>query len=797
MPTLEEIVKQGVGETGANPFTTEQIADTYKQSFGKDISQADLQTATQLRSQYRKTPEAKPVGMLDSNAGISQINKQNDYLNQTYPNTPTLTTPEKAVEAPTSEPTKEGKAYFTNTAGQEIQFTQEQLNNPNNQSFLKNNGYVMAKSDFAVGDDYSTSKLQKTVDEKTAQIEGLTQDFLSYNVDKDPDFQGQAQVIKANFDKLRREMEKTNYQRQRAYETLGFRQGTTQYADAMSSGIVGEEITQGNERLSQITQDEAEAISAARTAFKTGKYTEFNEKVGALKDLREMKAQELANYNKSIADYTNRIREDRKMAMDEERFAMDLDKYKTEKMQKSADALGASLVNLDENFEVSEASMEQVAEVAREYGIDPNLVYSAMQKQAGELRKESREERGSFFERQKFAVEQGQNEFKNFMDEQKFALENEIFGLSREEFELKKREFEQKASEVSANQEIVKIGGVEYLRDKSTGELTLPKVPVDPAQATIITQKADDKLKLIDNILGSKGLAGSVGAYALGRWTPFTPDKGARMEFAANVNRLVDQETLDTLLQLKAQGGSLGAVSEKELAILQNAATNFKTWEIKDDNGNPTGRYQVSEKVFKDELTRIKDSTQRVKDAITKETKFQPFTTFKDLYQRGTPEQKSLYTKYNSDPNFKNASVDDIIEAVNMELGFEGEKGGGLFDFAVEKKFPAGKKGGQCGTFAHKIVDFPPIGDSKKQKFAAVDKIGIKKKDWDPQIGDVIITGEHPRYGHVAIVSDILPNGELQLTESNFKSDERITHSRTLNPRSSVIYGAIRGKYKV
>ena len=59
-------------------------------------------------------------------------------------------------------------------------------------------------------------------------------------------------------------------------------------------------------------------------------------------------------------------------------------------------------------------------------------------------------------------------------------------------------------------------------------------------------------------------------------------------------------------MNLKARGGTLGALSDQERILLQSAATKIGTWEIKKD-GIGTGRYRVSEEDFKAELNRIKD----------------------------------------------------------------------------------------------------------------------------------------------------------------------------------------------
>lgn len=117
---------------------------------------------------------------------------------------------------------------------------------------------------------------------------------------------------------------------------------------------------------------------------------------------------------------------------------------------------------------------------------------------------------------------------------------------------------------------------------------------------------------------------------------------------------------------------------------------------------------------------------------------------------------------------------------------------------SLGSSYPSGARGGQCGDFAHKIVDFPPVGDSKQEKIASVQKYGIPVREWlsQPKVGDVIITGENPTYGHVAVVNRVYPDGRIRLTESNYKQSEKVSHDRTISVNNPKIYGAIRGTIK-
>jgi len=116
-----------------------------------------------------------------------------------------------------------------------------------------------------------------------------------------------------------------------------------------------------------------------------------------------------------------------------------------------------------------------------------------------------------------------------------------------------------------------------------------------------------DKLGNIESLINHKGLPNAVGTTALGRKAPF--QIGQKQDFIAGVEQLVSRDTLDTLVNLKKAGGTLGALSDQERIMLQSAASKIGTWrQLKD--GNVTG-YKASESSFKKELETLKMLTQR------------------------------------------------------------------------------------------------------------------------------------------------------------------------------------------
>ena len=114
------------------------------------------------------------------------------------------------------------------------------------------------------------------------------------------------------------------------------------------------------------------------------------------------------------------------------------------------------------------------------------------------------------------------------------------------------------------------------------------------------------KVDLIDEIGKHQGLNSRVGPTALGRRAFAIADKfGAGQDFAGSVKQLASQEFLDKLINVKAKGATFGALTDREGDALRAAATKINDWEIKDEKGIGIGEWNIDEKSFKAELTKI------------------------------------------------------------------------------------------------------------------------------------------------------------------------------------------------
>jgi lysozyme len=114
-------------------------------------------------------------------------------------------------------------------------------------------------------------------------------------------------------------------------------------------------------------------------------------------------------------------------------------------------------------------------------------------------------------------------------------------------------------------------------------------------------QSANNTIGLIEDMLDDKaGLKTSVGGSWLGRQDfregLITGFGNESKQFRANFKKLVSQATLDKLLELKAAGGTLGAISEKELDILGKAALALGS--IESGDGKASGKSNLKEEDF-------------------------------------------------------------------------------------------------------------------------------------------------------------------------------------------------------
>jgi len=456
----------------------------------------------------------------------------------------------------TTGTTGTGTATFVNANGQEMELTQDQLSNQSYQDFLKANGYTMSKSSGVLpsGDPTQTA-LESGVSELNRQMEDLTRGFLDTDINNDPELQGIIDQIKQKYARMTEEMKKTNSQRESAYKSLGYRQGTTQYAGAVQLGIEGEELKQANQRLLDIANEEQSAISAAKSAYQTGKWEIFSKTMDALEKIRKNKSEELSNYNQKLAAVDAKLQADRE-------FEFEVFKYQNELAEKAA-------------------------QKAKPMTLSPGQILYDPETNQELFRVPERPEKGEIVKGENgeiFRYNPNTNEMTLLYESAADAGVSD----SAMDWAAAIRSGQAKLSDITGDPNL-----------KSQVISAMKSLPPD-TKAIGDAESMIEVLKSLYNPETKKqhpGMNSAVGPAFTGAITRTwltEPLWGERTGFLGIANQYVSKKALEELISSKKEGATFGALSDREMDILKAAATKLGSWEITDKNGRVTG-YKTTE----------------------------------------------------------------------------------------------------------------------------------------------------------------------------------------------------------
>lgn len=272
--------------------------------------------------------------------------------------------------------------------------------------------------------------------------------------------------------------------------------------------------------------------------------------------------------------------------------------------------------------------------------------------------------------------------------------------------------------------------------------------------------EAQNKLTILKELLSdTKGVDAAVGPNAIARSKTLNPISSfitsKTQNFVSKTQQLISQETLNTLLNLKKGGGTLGALSDQERLMLQNAASAIGGWAIYKD-GKVVG-YDVSEKLFKDELTKMQALAEK---ALNEASSYNSLDSFLD---DASDEQLNALDTLKQ--NYPDITDNELLELIN-EQSFS--MVGGDTNKAVSVS--NGVKEGQCGRFVNKYTGLG-LGDSYQSKIAKMDKTITK-----PEPGMVFVM-PYKNTGHTGFIQSVNNDGTVTVKDSNWGLDEKVqTH---------------------
>lgn len=94
------------------------------------------------------------------------------------------------------------------------------------------------------------------------------------------------------------------------------------------------------------------------------------------------------------------------------------------------------------------------------------------------------------------------------------------------------------------------------------------------------------------------------GGYQFSPWDSLTQEK---QTYLSKVQNLLENKTLQSLIDAKSQGATFGALSNTELAMLQSSSSALAGAAVRDSDGKITG-FSMTEEEFKKQLENIEKS---------------------------------------------------------------------------------------------------------------------------------------------------------------------------------------------
>lgn len=478
------------------------------------------------------------------------------------------------------------------------------------------------------------------------------------------------------------------------------------------------------------------------------------------------------------------------------------------------DTFASGLLNFDpETGEVTMPDLDTITSVAEQLEIDPGRLLSSLRNKSLELSKLSSEEVKSRLEIDKLQRDFIPEAYQEF----NYAKESGQIGKDVDFFDYLAKKKSASDTEPSSYQEWKLAGG-----EDGTGKTYARFLAEGKGVDGKITTQIDSLAKNFDTNAVTKRFAviqeGYNFANSLSSTTKNPADQQAIIYAFAkamdpeSVVREGEYATVQKYAQSWADtfGFDAKRMFSNSPFLTEEAMNNMKT--------TIESKYRSAEQsydnLYDETIRRINGKTGQVDGSdYLNQYKLKPEITAEkavdDFYTKN-PGQQSYIDRLTEEGR----SDEDISQILGLD--YSQERGGAEVEVSekIVSGFKPGSWGGQCGEFTHKIVDIPSMGDMYSEKQKSVDKHGFKKEEWDPEVGDVVISDASDvarnraaqPYGHAAVVTKKVPQFvdpktgrmvyKLTYIESNVKGKEKVSIGRTILSNDPAIYGALRGKIK-
>ena len=221
------------------------------------------------------------------------------------------------------------------------------------------------------------SFLQQQYEDIQRQSQALNDRLMQIRANaQDPETNYLLGQVQQMYDAKRQAQEEQNAQLMRATEVSTIRTGIARLAQARSASIMSGEEDAGLSRLMEIEQKRIQAEIAAIQAYETGEMEIFRAQMKIFENAAEQQRQIAKDMYTAVQDSYKRSMEEAKETREAIKFEFDM-------QEKVADNMANVLLN--SGMDIGE---EELAQVAAEYGLDPNTLLAKMNEQRVEMNKE-------------------------------------------------------------------------------------------------------------------------------------------------------------------------------------------------------------------------------------------------------------------------------------------------------------------------------------------------------------------------------------------------------------------------
>ena len=317
----------------------------------------------------------EPIGYSSENAVSTLTDTQVKEQNLT----PLPSTEIKESPPTTEEPTRTVKMLNKNT-GQEYSFTGTDKEIAAQMSKIRQYqaaGYDITSEDTSIdlSEDPAITKERMEADQSLTELKDLQSKLTSFDVSNDPVLISMQNSITSQWDQRIREQQEANRRRQESMKTLGIRLGSRWtgglQAGTMFGGIISEEERQGAKRIDELQVKKEVALAEARSAYEKQKWDKYVQLVNIAQKNYEQQRQEFADLSKAT--------------IEQNKFLLQIEQEERLRMKDSLDAsdkLIKSIGYLTLNSFIGDPTKDQetLKAIAAQYGVDPNMLLSEVQR---------------------------------------------------------------------------------------------------------------------------------------------------------------------------------------------------------------------------------------------------------------------------------------------------------------------------------------------------------------------------------------------------------------------------------